>query len=59
MASCDSACTLSKDVLCIQLSALELSMNANIFEPCISCKIVMYIDIADVSNSNRFGVIFP
>ena len=31
----------SKDALCIQPSALELSANANMFDPCPSCRMFM------------------
>ena len=41
MASCDSTLTGSNDYLCIQPSALELSTNAKMCEPCPSCSIVM------------------
>ena len=56
---CDSAFTGSKDALLIQLSELELSANAKMCEPCTSCWILMYIDIFDANNSNRFSVSFP
>ena len=39
--SCDSALAGSKDALYIQLSALELSVNTKMFEPCPSYRIVM------------------
>ena len=39
--SCDSTFTRSKDALCIQPSALGLSMNATMFDPCPSCRMVM------------------
>ena len=39
--SCDSAFTGSKDALCIQPSALELSVNAKICDPCPMCRMVM------------------
>ena len=38
---CDSAFTGSKDALCIQPSALELSVNSKMCDPCPSCKMVM------------------
>ena len=41
MASCDYSFTGSKDALCIQSSALELYMNANICETRPSCRMVM------------------
>ena len=56
---CDSAFTGSKDALLIKLSELELSANAKMCEPCTSCWILMYIDIFDANNSNRFSVSFP
>ena len=40
-ALCDSAFTGSKDALCIQPSALELSVNAKICDPCPMCRMVM------------------
>ena len=40
-ASCDSAFTGSKYALCIQPSALELSVNANMCDPCPICRVVM------------------
>ena len=40
-ASFDYVFTGSKDALCIQLSEMDLSVNANICEPCPSCRIVM------------------
>ena len=57
--SCDSTYTGSKDALCIQPSALKLSVNSKICSPFVGCKIVMYIDIADARNYNRFSVSFP
>ena len=54
----DSAFTGSKDALCIQPSALKLSMNSKMCEPCTIFRIVIYIDIANVSNYDRFNVIF-
>ena len=58
-ALCDSTLTGSKDYFLIQPSALELSVNSNMCEPCPSCRMVMYIDIADDRNYNSFSVIFP
>ena len=58
-ALCNSAFTGSKYALCIQPSALDLSVNANIRGPCNSCGIVVYIDISYASNSNRFSVSLP
>ena len=40
-ASFDSVFTGSKYSLCIQPSAMELSVNANMCDPCPSCRIVM------------------
>ena len=40
-ASCDSAFTGSKDVLCIHPSELELSVNAKMCEPCPIFRMVM------------------
>ena len=59
MASCDFSFTGSKDVLCIQPSVLELSANGNMCETFTNFRIVMYIDIDDARNSNRFSMIFP
>ena len=56
--SCDSLLTGLKGNLCIHPSTLELSVNARMCKPCPNCWIVMYIDIADNGNSNRFSVIF-
>ena len=39
--SCDSEFNGSKDALCIQYSALELYMNANICETRPSCRMVI------------------
>ena len=52
----DSKFTASKDALCIEPSALEMSVNANICEPCPSCWVVIYIDVVDASSSNRLSV---
>ena len=41
MSSCDYAFTGSKEALCIQPSALEMSKNAKMCEPCPSCRMVM------------------
>ena len=54
----DSALTGSKDALCIQPSALELSVNDKIYETFPSCWIVMQIDIIDVMSYNRLSVSF-
>ena len=40
-ALCDSAFTGSKYALCIQPSVLELSVNANMYDPCPICSMVM------------------
>ena len=56
MASCDSVFTGSKDNVCIQSITLELSVNDKTCEPFPICRIVMYIDIDDASNYNRFSV---
>ena len=53
-----SSFTRSKDALCIQSSALELSVNAKMCGPCTSFRIVVYIDIDGASNSNRLSVIY-
>ena len=37
----DSAFTVSKDYLCIQPSALELSVNDRMCDPCPNCRMVM------------------
>ena len=58
IASFESAFNVSKDYVCIQPSALELSMNAKMCEPCPSCRIVMYICIYDAGNSKSFSVSF-
>ena len=57
-ALCDFTFTGSKDALCIHPSALELSVNTNMCEPCPRCRIVMYIDISDARNSNRSSASF-
>ena len=54
--SCDYAFTGSKYALCIQPSVLEMSVNTKMCESCPSCRMVMYIDIVDARNSNRFSV---
>ena len=56
--SCDYTFTGSKYALCIHPSAMGLSVNANMCETCPSCRIVIYIDIADARNYNRFSVSF-
>ena len=40
-ASCDSAFTWLKDSLCIQPSALDLSVNEKVCDPCLNCSMVM------------------
>ena len=40
-ASCDYAFTGSKDSLCIQPSALELSVNSKVCDSCTSCRMVI------------------
>ena len=57
--SCDYVFTGSKDALCIQPSALEMYVNANICAPCPSFRIVTQIDISDTRNYNRFSVSLP
>ena len=57
-ALCDSAYTESKDALCIQPSALDLSMNAKMCASCVSFRIVIYIGIDDSRYSNKFSVSF-
>ena len=56
--SCNSEFTESKDALCIQPSIMEMSANANMCEPFTSCWIVMYIDVIDASNYDRFSESF-
>ena len=58
-ASWDYVFTRSKDALCIQPIALELSVKANMCDPCPSCRMVIYMDIADAMNSRRFSFSFP
>ena len=58
-ASWDSAFTGSKDALCIQPSALELSVNASMCDPCPICRMVMWMVNDDARNSRRFNVSFP
>ena len=58
MASCCSVFTGSNDALCIQPSALDLSVNANMCEPCPSCRMFVQIDISYAMDSNRFSVSF-
>ena len=40
-ASWDSLLNGSKDALCIHTSALELSVNCKMYDPCQSCRMVM------------------
>ena len=54
--SCDSAFTGSKDYLCIQPSALEVSVNSKMCDPCISCRVVMYMFTAGARNDRSFNV---
>ena len=56
--SCDSAFTVSKDALCIQPSTMELSVNANMCDPCPICRMVIYMVTADIRNFRRFNVSF-
>ena len=58
-ASRDSEFTGSKDSLCIQPSALELSVSDKLCDPCPICRMVMQMVTADARNSRRFNVIFP
>ena len=58
-ASWYSAFTVSKDVVCIHPSALELSVNDKMCDPCHICRMVMYMVTADASNYRRFNVSFP
>ena len=58
-ASWDSAFTGSKYSLWIRPSALKLSLNARMCDPCPNWRMVMYIVTSDNSNSRRFNVIFP
>ena len=55
-ALCDSAFNGSKYALYIQPSALELSMNAKMCDPCISCRVVMYMFTAGARNYRSFNV---
>ena len=55
----DYVFTGSKDALCIHPSALELSVNAKMFDPCPICRTVMQMVTADARNSSRFNVSFP
>ena len=54
-----SAFTGSKYALCIHPSALGLSVNAKMCEPCPICSMVMYMVTADARNYRRFNVSFP
>ena len=56
---CDSAFNGSKDDLCIQTSALELSVNSNMCDPCPIFRMVMKMVTADTRNSRRFNVRLP
>ena len=58
-AFCYSSFTVSKDALCIQLSELELYLKDKMCKPCISYRMVMYIDITDTRDPNRFIVSLP
>ena len=58
-AFCYSSFTVSKDALCIQLSELELYLKDKMCKPCISYRMVMYIDITDTRYPNRFIVSLP
>ena len=58
-ASWDYAFTGSKDALCFQLSAPELSVNAKMCDLCPICRMLMYMVTADASNYRRFKVSFP
>ena len=55
----DSAFTGSKDMLCIQSSALELSVNAKMCDLCPIFRMLMYMVTADASNLRRFNMSFP
>ena len=57
-ASCDSAFTGSKDVLCIQPSVMELSVDSKLCDPYLICRMVMYMVPADARNSRRFNMSF-
>ena len=56
---CDYAFTRQKDDLCIQPSALELSVNAKMCDPCPIYRMVTQMVTADERNSRRFNVSFP
>ena len=58
-ALCDYAFTGSKYALCIQTSAMELSVNAKICDPYPICRMVMYMVIVNAMNSRRLNVSFP
>ena len=49
----------SVHALCIQPSALELSMNDKMCDPCPICRMIMYMVTADARCSKRFNVSFP
>ena len=48
--------TGSNEALCIHPHALELFIKAKIRDPCSSCWMVMYIDVAEVRNSSKFNI---
>ena len=56
---CDSAFNRSKDDLCIQRSALELSVDDKMCDPCTSCRMVMQMVTIDARNSRRLNMSFP
>ena len=56
---CDSAFIVSKDALYIYPSALEMSVNSKMWDPCPSCRMVMQMVTANARNSRRFNVSFP
>ena len=58
-ASWDSAFTGSKDTFCIQTSALELSVNSKICDPCPIYRMVVQMVTADARSSWIFNVSFP
>ena len=55
----DYAFTGSKDALCIQTSAMGMSVNAKMCDPCPIFRMFIYIFTVDASNSRRFNMSFP
>ena len=58
-AECGYEFTGSNDALCIHPSALELSVNAKMCDPCPIFSMVMYMVTADARIFRRFNVSFP